>query len=137
MLNIILYALKFIFIFLLYVFIFALIRSVLKDTKLIVTDVSEEPKVGRLVINFGQNNSQSFALTEKVVIGRSEAADIQLDDNFISFNHARVYKQGNTYLVQDLKSTNGTLLNGKRVKKETLNNGDEITIGKIKLKFLQ
>jgi len=137
MLNLILYALKFIFILLLYVFIFALIRSVLKDTKLITDIEPQEALPARLVVNFGKNNSQSFALTDKVIIGRSEAADIQLDDNFISFNHARVYKQGSAYLVQDLKSTNGTLLNGKRIKKEALNNGDEITIGKINLKFLQ
>lgn len=137
MLNLVLYGLKFVFIFFLYVFIIALIRSVLKDTKLALDVSVDEPKAARLVLNFGSSDSKSFALSDKVIIGRSEAADINLDDTFASFNHARLYKQGNTYVVQDLKSTNGTLLNGKRIKKETLNNGDVISIGKAKLKFIQ
>lgn len=137
MLNIILFALKFIFIGLLYVFIFALIRSVLKDTRL-VTDVGiDEAAPARLVLNFGMNNSKNFSLTDKVIIGRSEAADIKIDNSFTSYNHARVYKQGNTYVVQDLKSTNGTTVNGEKIKKQTLNNGDVLTIGKVDLKFLQ
>lgn len=137
MLNLILYGLKFVFIFFLYLFIVALIRSVLKDTKLALDISVDEPKAARLVLNFGASNSKSYALTDKIVIGRSEAADIHIEDTFASFNHARLYKQGNTYVVQDLKSTNGTTLNGKRIKKETLNNGDVITIGKANFKFIQ
>jgi len=137
MINLVLFSLKFVFLGLLYLFIFLLVRSIMKDTKIAAADVIDEPKPAKLVLNFGDKNSKTFNLTDKVIIGRSEGADIQLDDSFASSSHAKLQKQGATYVVQDLKSTNGTLLNGKKIKKETLNSGDEIKIGKNKFKFLQ
>ncbi len=137
MFNLVLFGLKFVFVALLYVFIFALVRTVIKDTKLVSDNVVEEAKPARLVADFGKSSSKSFALTEKVLIGRSETADISLEDNFLSSNHVRITRQGQTYVIQDLKSTNGTLLNGEPIKKATLNDGDEIAIGQTKLKFLQ
>ncbi len=136
MVNLVLYALKFVFIFFLYLFIFLLIRSVLKDTKL-ASNMNVQASPARLVLNFGKPNSKSFSLTDKAIIGRSETADIQVDDNYVSHNHARITRRGNTYVVQDLGSTNGTFIRGKRIKKEALNNGDELIIGKVPLKFLQ
>ena len=137
MVNLILFGLKFVFLGLLYVFIFLLVRSIIKDTKLVADDVIDEPKPAKLILNFGRKNSKTFNLTEKIMIGRSEVADIQIDDTFVSSNHARLQKQGKTYIVHDLKSTNGTFINGKKIKKETLNNGDELKIGKNEFKFLQ
>ncbi|HDZ86512.1 hypothetical protein LCGC14_0879710 [marine sediment metagenome] len=137
MINLVLFSLKFVFLGLLYLFIFLLVRSIMNDTKLAAADVIDEPKPAKLVLNFGDKNSKTFNLTDKVIIGRSEGADIQLEDSFASSSHAKLQKQGATYVVQDLKSTNGTLLNGNKIKKETLNSGDEIKIGKNKFKFLQ
>ena len=135
--NLVLFGLKFLFIALLYLFIVILIRTVIKDTKLAAGVGADEPAVARLVLNFGKNDSKSFALTEKLIIGRAETADIHVDDDFASSNHVRVYRQGNTFLVQDLKSTNGTKVNGEVTKKATLNNGDEVMVGKTIFKFLQ
>ncbi len=137
MINLVLFSLKFVFLGLLYLFIFLLVRSIMKDTKIAAADVIDEPKPAKLILNFGDKNSKTFNLTDKVIIGRSEGADIQLEDSFASSSHAKLQKQGATYVVQDLKSTNGTLLNGNKIKKETLNSGDEIKIGKNKFKFLQ
>lgn len=135
--NVVLFGLKFIFIALLYVLILLLIRAVFKDTKLATSQTIDEPAPARLVLNFGSADSKSFALADKLVIGRSEAADITLEDDFASANHARINRQGNTYVIQDLKSTNKTRVNGAEIGKAALSDGDEISIGKTKLKFIQ
>lgn len=137
MLNLILFGLKFVFVGLLFLFIFALIRTILKDTSLVVDSGVSETTAAKLVLNFGQEDSKTFSLTDKILIGRAETADIQIEDTFSSNNHARIYKQGSTYIVQDLKSTNGTKVNGAPIKKATLNDGDELAIGKAIFKFLQ
>lgn len=70
-----------------------------------------------------------------VVIGRSPGADIVIGDDFVSGKHARVSPSGDGAVLEDLGSTNGTLLNGQRVvSAQTLRPGDSIDIGTVKLK---
>jgi pSer/pThr/pTyr-binding forkhead associated (FHA) protein len=70
-----------------------------------------------------------------VVIGRSPSADIVIGDDFVSARHARVSPAGNDAIVEDLGSTNGTLLNGLPLSvPTTLRPGDTIDIGKLRLK---
>ena len=70
--------------------------------------------------------------TEKEVIniGRNIKNDIQIDNLSVSKLHARIIKQKGKYFVEDLKSTNGTYLNEKKISKEILTNNDVITVGK-------
>lgn len=72
---------------------------------------------------------------ERITIGRKSHNDIQLDDNTVSGEHAILIALHNVY-IEDLGSTNGTLLNGKRVKKRMLSNGDVVRIGRHDLKFV-
>lgn len=70
-----------------------------------------------------------------VVIGRSPGADIVVGDDFISGRHARVYPAGDGAVVEDLGSTNGTLLNGSRIASpKKLSTGDTIEVGSVRLK---
>jgi len=70
-----------------------------------------------------------------VVIGRSPGADIVIGDDFVSGKHARLSPSGDGAILEDLGSTNGTLLNGQRVVgAQTLRSGDSIDIGTVKLK---
>ncbi len=74
-----------------------------------------------------------------VTIGRSWHCDIIVEDQRISGNHAKVYWQNSVYLVEDLKSSNGTSLNGRALKSsaETLRDGDEIDLaGVCKIRFI-
>jgi len=67
---------------------------------------------------------------DSLVVGRTEAADIALADASVSRRHARLFCQDGRWLVEDLGSRNGTLLNGKPVKGALpLNPGDRIRIG--------
>jgi Protein of unknown function (DUF3662)/FHA domain len=68
-------------------------------------------------------------LKERVVLGRSREADVRISDLNVSRKHAEVRQRGEEYVLVDLGSTNGTLLNGKRVDRAPLKEGDVITLG--------
>ena len=69
-------------------------------------------------------------------IGRSLAADIRFDDATVSRRHALVVSQGEGVRVLDDRSLNGVFVNGKRVEWSPLNDGDEITIGRHSIYYL-
>jgi hypothetical protein len=72
---------------------------------------------------------------ERMVIGRLEGSDVQLADPGASRRHAEVRRDGNDYVLVDLGSTNGTLVNEAPVTEHTLEEGDRITIGRTVLEF--
>jgi len=73
---------------------------------------------------------------ERMTIGRRPTNDIHIDNLAVSGQHAAVISIGNDAFLEDLDSTNGTLVNGKPVKKHVLQHGDVIEIGKYQLKFV-
>ncbi len=71
-----------------------------------------------------------------VVLGRSRQCDIVLDDANVSRQHAEVRPRGGSWVLNDLGSTNGSCLNGRRIDgPEVLKPGDEIELGTSKLRF--
>ena len=66
-----------------------------------------------------------------LVIGRGRGADVVLAEPTISRAHAAIGFEQEAFFVQDLGSTNGTLVNGSREEKRALVNGDEIQMGKL------
>lgn len=73
---------------------------------------------------------------ERVTIGRKPHNDIQIENLAVSGEHATITTILNDSFLEDLDSTNGTLVNGASVKKHVLQNGDVIEIGKFKLEYL-
>jgi Protein of unknown function (DUF3662)/FHA domain len=71
----------------------------------------------------------------RVVIGRSRDCDIQLSDSNVSRRHAELRQEGASYWIVDLGSTNGMEVNGKRVKRAKLRDGDTITLGSTEITF--
>lgn len=69
------------------------------------------------------------------VVGRSRECDLCVSDGNASRRHAEVVLEGTSYFVVDLGSTNGTELNGRRIMREALADGDRITIGATDLVF--
>jgi FHA domain-containing protein len=65
----------------------------------------------------------------RVVLGRSRDCDIQLSDTNVSRRHAELRQEGASYWMVDLGSTNGMEVNGKRVKRAKLRDGDTVTLG--------
>jgi pSer/pThr/pTyr-binding forkhead associated (FHA) protein len=77
----------------------------------------------------------TLPVTGPVVIGRSPGADIVIGDDFVSGRHARLAPSGDGAVLEDLGSTNGTVLNGDRVvAARSLRVGDTIDIGTVRLK---
>lgn len=78
-------------------------------------EVSMNPTF-RLVLKSGPNSGQTFELgTDEVIIGRDVNANFVISDPEVSRRHSRVYLQGANYVIEDLGSTNGTVVNGQRL----------------------
>ena len=73
---------------------------------------------------------------ERMSVGRKSHNDIQIDNLAISGEHAVIVTILNDSFLEDLGSTNGTLVNGAPIKRHFLQNGDTIELGKYKLKYL-
>ena len=81
-------------------------------------------------------NGQKRVLNERrVVLGRSKECDVQVPDANVSRRHAELRQEGSSWWVVDLDSTNGLELNGKRVQRAKLTDGDKITLGSTDLVF--
>jgi hypothetical protein len=65
----------------------------------------------------------------RVVLGRSRECDIQIEDPNVSRRHAELRQEGSAYWIIDLESTNGLEVNGRRVKRAKLEDGDTFTVG--------
>jgi FHA domain/zinc-ribbon domain len=74
---------------------------------------------------------------ERTTIGRSPDCGVFLDDVTVSRRHAALVQRDGRWAIEDLGSLNGTFVNRRRVEGATLEDGDEIQIGKYRLTFLQ
>ncbi|GAB3167190.1 hypothetical protein GCM10027059_27560 [Myceligenerans halotolerans] len=89
-----------------------------------------------LVVQRGPGFGARFLLdTDRCVAGRSEQADIFLDDVTVSRKHAEFVRAGDTFTVRDIGSLNGTYVNRERIDGAVLTTGDEVQIGKFRLTF--
>ncbi|MCG8427878.1 MAG: FHA domain-containing protein [Chromatiales bacterium] len=90
----------------------------------------------KLVIFKGDEVIREFPLTlQKVTIGRDPELDISLNDPSVSRHHGQLLKIFNNYFVEDLKSTNGTMLNSHTITKHILKHGDTIQMGSFSLRY--
>lgn len=71
----------------------------------------------------------------RMVLGRDVGCDICLDDSLVSEEHAAISRNGKEYVLEDLNSRNGTSVNGERINRRKLKNGETIAIGNFSLKF--
>jgi diguanylate cyclase (GGDEF)-like protein len=94
-----------------------------------------EERAHLIVLN-GSSMGKLYLVTENLLLGRSSEAAVQLRDYGISRRHCRISLESGMPVLQDLGSRNGTFLNGQRIQKETLKEGDKIRIGLITLKFV-
>jgi pSer/pThr/pTyr-binding forkhead associated (FHA) protein len=140
-------ALKFGFLAVLYLFVLVIARSALKDLRRTTAPApdatgfhaapafAEAPRRGPdgfLVVERGGGlqGGQRFDLIGGLSIGRSKEADVQIDDRYASSLHVRVFSREGGFFVEDMNSTNGTLLNGATLQGEAeLIDGDTVQIG--------
>ena len=85
----------------------------------------------------GPDMGRRFPLDRsEIVLGRGADMDIQVDRDSVSRRHARVFRSGEHWMVEDLDSTNGSYINDQVVKKATLKDSDFLKIGAAIFKFL-
>lgn len=90
-----------------------------------------------LVVIYGAQLGKAYYLqSAELVLGRSAACDIQLPEDSVSRRHARVTVARHVVTVSDLDSTNGLFVNGHRVQRAELQDGDRLHLGETVLKFL-
>ena len=82
----------------------------------------------------GRHNT-SFALARRTRIGRAPGCELQIDSTSVSRHHALVLVGQREVIVEDLNSTNGVLVNGRKVSRQLLNDGDMLTIGEAQFRF--
>lgn len=91
----------------------------------------------RLVVTGGSLSGTSLPLgSAPIIIGRSPACTLVLDDSYASSQHARIYQSDGTWWVEDLRSTNGTFVGGERVvSPRQLGPGIQVRIGQTVLEL--
>lgn len=95
-----------------------------------ITMAAETPVPSHLIVREGPLAGRSFHLGKTVTIGRNPDNAICLDNHKVSRQHARISGENGRYFIEDLGSSNGTLLNGQRVEQKTsLQVGDRLTVG--------
>lgn len=77
-----------------------------------------------------------FLDNDRFSIGRKPHNNLQIDDSSVSKEHAVILTVGNDQILEDLGSTNGTLVNGNRISKHILQNNDVIDIGSYQLRYV-
>lgn len=90
----------------------------------------------RLVCLTGGNKGESFILLgNRIVMGRSEKADIRLNDSKASREHAELTRVGSVWVATDLGSQNGVMVNEEKISQKPLAEGDKLIIGTTVFKF--
>jgi diguanylate cyclase (GGDEF)-like protein len=89
------------------------------------------PRRPRLTMMTGASAGEMLSLDDRdeFIIGRSQTTDFAVDDPGVSRRHCRILRQNGRLYIEDLGATNGTLVNGVRVGKAALSDGDRIQIG--------
>jgi len=94
--------------------------------------------MARLILESAENRGREYRITGAVVIGRLKTNPIPIDDAKASREHAAVRLVGAEYMLADLDSRNGTMLNGEMVRGQArLRSGDRVAIGATEFRFVE
>src|SRR5579863_1933390 len=83
-----------------------------------------------------QGGEFPIAMDKQILVGRSSDLDMVLVEDMVSRKHARISMQGDQIWIEDLGSTNGTFVNGEKIKRAHLKEGDRVLIGTSILKLI-
>ncbi|MCS5479974.1 FHA domain-containing protein [Corynebacterium hylobatis] len=137
---------------LLWFFIFMAVRAMYRDVKLAGGVQTSAPAAPRRTVVPGRREAakqlavvegplkgshMAVGTLEEVVMGRSPDSDFQLGDDFASARHARLFRRGSDWFVEDLDSRNGTFVNGARIDQpEQVGVGSDIKVGRTTVRLV-
>lgn len=128
MIDLVLFLGRILLVVVLYVFLFAVMRTGVG----LVKGQRRDSAIWAIDVEKGQRSLRGLHvdILGPVVIGRSPSSDIVIDEPYVSSTHARLTLQGPALVLEDLGSTNGTLVNGHPiVQPVTLRDSDEVQVG--------
>ena len=135
--------LTYIFVIIIYLFIYAIIRMIFLDIRAMNRKKSGSLAEAYLkLINLRRDldfvMDESYELEEDEIIGRGNKCTLRLPDKYLSVKHCRIYKSDGSFFIEDLGSTNGTFLNGDELADEAVEliDGDKISIGRLNFIFV-
>ena len=133
-----LWLLRLVFLALIYLFLFGVVRVLVRDLRSASRQRSAE--LGRLVVLASPSGEPAaganLSLDAVTTVGRDVNNAIVVDDQFASLEHCVLTFRGRSWYVEDLDSTNGTFLNGVPVAgTAAVGYGDEIQVGEIRLRL--
>lgn len=140
MYNILAITLKYVFIIIIYLFIFSIIRMIYLDIRGMRGVVLENAAYLKL-INRGDTLSfrtkEYYTIDDGIFLGRNRSNDIVIKDPFVSKKQFEIIKVESDYFLEDLSSANGTYLNKEKIDDIVkLENGDIIKVGQIQFLFV-
>lgn len=139
-------SLRYLFLALLYVFVIMVVRAVYRELSPAAEATTARPAPAPrrrrrsavlLLLDGGKRKGRrQWEVGEELVIGRASECPVRLDDEFVSNLHAKIYRLQDRYYVEDLGSTNGTYVNGRRINYPIeLRGGDRIKVGRTLMEF--
>jgi general secretion pathway protein A len=99
-------------------------------------NVAASPYARVLLASGGQTLSTHSLYLGRLIIGRTAANDLQIESRFVSRHHCQIVTTPQSCVIEDLNSTNGITVHGKRVRYHNLNDGDVVTIGQHELLYV-
>ncbi len=94
------------------------------------TASEEQPPVGRLVLTLkGSKVQESYLVPGRLIIGRTADNDLQIESKYVSRHHAQVITTAEGSAIEDLNSTNGVFVRGRRVRRHKLQENDVVKLG--------
>lgn len=136
--------LKYVFVLIVYMFIFAIVRMIYLDifnTRKALAGVDEAYAYLKLISlkdKLPYKVSDSYNIKETVVIGNGPKCNISINDPLISPSHAQIFLRDGVYYILDLNSASGTYVNGEKIsdKPVKIEDTDKIAFGKISFMFI-
>ncbi len=131
------------FITMIYLFIYAIIRMIFLDIRTMGRKKGGYAQAYLKLVNLRQEFdfpiSESYEIEDEVTVGRGRSNTITIKNPFLSDRHMRIFKEDESFFIEDLESTNGTLLNGEKLTDDALElcDGDKIEIGGLKFLFVK
>ena len=133
MIDVVLLIGRLLFVALLYLFLFAIMRTGIG----LVRGQRKKERTWNLSVERGPKELRgvTIAVRGPVIVGRSPSADIVVGASYVSARHARFSLMGQNLFVEDLGSTNGTAVNGQPISNPVaLSNGDVVTVGDVSIR---
>jgi type II secretory pathway predicted ATPase ExeA len=101
------------------------------------SDAANAAPMGRVIVATEGRTTQELPLNVgRIIIGRTADNDVQVDSRFVSRHHCQIITGADGSVIEDLNSTNGIFVQGRRVRRHHLNDGDIVVIGKHEIMYV-